>query len=204
MDSECPCSVRSQTSETFTSHSACRAMYSGFFTFCDSVQYWRSLRRPCLTPSAHVQTFIYMWKGFVLVFTKKKYSYSRRERNWYLGNRLRLEGSFTTPPLYPTTHWIDGGMRPRAGLDALGKRKTVCVWRNRITIARLPARSSALYESAVPAASGVYETRARVLVVCGMDFESACPLWALPEATFSWHRKQRVFVTQLFTLRVLK
>ena len=35
---------------------------------------------------------------------------------------------------------------------------------------------SALYESAVPAASGVYEKRARVLVVCGMDFESACPL----------------------------
>lgn len=136
MDSECPCSVRSQTSETLTSHSACRAMYSAFFTFRDSVQYWRSLRRPCLTPSAHVETFIYMWKGFVLVFTKNKYSCSRRETNWYLGNRSRLEGSFTTPPLYPTTHWIDGGMRPRAGVDALGNRKTVCVWRNRITIAQ--------------------------------------------------------------------
>jgi hypothetical protein len=49
-------------------------------------------------------------------------------RNLHLGTSWRVMVSFTNRPLYPRerdpgTHWIGGCIGPRAGLDAVVKRK---------------------------------------------------------------------------------
>jgi hypothetical protein len=42
---------------------------------------------------------------------------------YYLGTRLRWGFSVTPRPLFPGTHWVRGWLGPRAGLDAMEKKK---------------------------------------------------------------------------------